>query len=877
VTLWHIAAEHSAATVELLPAFDYKLGWIAGLLAMVGGYALFPAIERVRSAPSNAVRRAWLFGGALTMSIGFWGMHWMAMVGFQLPTGFGYNPWIAIAGLLPAALGCAAAIHVLAAPNSTLPRLLAGALVLAIGMAAMQFSALDAFEGDVIVQYDPVKLATSLVLGYGFSFCALYTNLVLSRRAGKDLVSRLAGSTVIGVAMLAVHFSGLAAVHFHDNPALISAGASGAPAFLIPAITFAVVVVVSAFALGSIIDARLDAALGAMRDSEARHRAASETMLDAHLITDAKGIIRFANPAAERMFGYTAAELLGQPIELIIAKTKPDAQRAAVRPAFTAGHRQIFADGARRKDGSPFPVEVCISEFNAGGERHYSGVMRDLTHSWAADTQMRRLAAAMEHAGEAIAILDADHVICYVNPQYERQTGFTADEVIGHKPGRNVARPDAYNGLWETVSRGETWTGQIRSRRRDNSMYDEELTVAPVLDADGRIAAYVAIIRDISQRVAAERERARLAEALEHASDVIEILDGQGAIIYVNPAYEKRTGHALSEIRGSRPEAVLDYSRDQAAYDDMRRTIALGRPWTGLLRSVDFEGRLVDEEVSVTPMRNSQGEVHSYVVVKRDVTERRALEAQLQSAQKLEAFGLLAGGIGAEIDTPVRQLGESLRLVSAAFDAPVSRNNDDHAQRLRATATTALATVAECVERISLLAKGMRDIAAPVKSAAGLDLNRAIETMVTLSAGEWRPVAELRTELDPTLPPVNCVASDINMVVLNVIVNAAHAIGEKAGGRGLITVATRRLDNAAEIRISDTGTGIAAEIRERIFDPRFTTKGAGKGTGIGLALTHEVIVRQHGGSIGLESEPGVGSTFILRIPLDPATSAAAAA
>jgi PAS domain S-box-containing protein len=872
VNIWQFTAEHGPTTVELLPAFDYKLGWIAGLLAMTGGYALFPAIERVRSAGGAAARRLWLAGGALTMSIGLWGMHWMAMVGFQLPTQFGYEAWIGVASLLPATLGCAGAIHVLAATDPSPLRLLSGTAVLAFGISAMQFVAFEAFQGDVILLYDPAQLGIALLLVFGFAFCALYANLILSRHSGGSLVGRLIGSLVIAVAMLAVHFSGLAAVHFHDNPAIASNGPSGPTAFLIPAIVVAVVMVVGAFWLGSVLDARLDAALDALRDSEARHRAAFETLLDAHFITDDRGIIQYANTAAERIFGYPAAEMLGQRISMLISEPLGRRGRRSdepVRPPVIAGQRGVFADGCRRKDGSNFPVEICINEFMAGGKRHYSGLIRDLSQSWAADQQMRRLAAAMEHAGEAIAILDADHVIRYVNPQYERQTGYSREEVVGRKPGRNAGNDATYEQLWETVNRGETWTGRLRSRRADGSHYDEQLTVAPVHDADGRISTYVAILRDMSQQLATERQQARLAEAVEHASDVIEILDAQGGIVYVNPAYEKRTGHLLEDVRGSRPEAVIDFSRDQAAYDEMRRTIAMGQPWRGLLRGIDFQGRLIDDDVSVTPVRDERGGIHSYVVVKRDVTEKRALEAQLQRAQKLEAVALLAGGIADEVDAPARQLAGALHLIAAAANGRDSR--------LPTAIAGEMANCAESLARIREIATALRDLASPALVRTGLNLNRAIQSAITLAASEWRRTAELRTDLDASLPPINCVASDIHMVILNMIVNAAHAIGEKGAGAGLITISTRLLADCAEIRVSDNGTGIDAEIRERIFDPAFTTKPAGKGSGFGLAFAQEVIVREHGGSISLESEPGVGSTFVLRIPLSRSASGAAAA
>jgi signal transduction histidine kinase len=168
----------------------------------------------------------------------------------------------------------------------------------------------------------------------------------------------------------------------------------------------------------------------------------------------------------------------------------------------------------------------------------------------------------------------------------------------------------------------------------------------------------------------------------------------------------------------------------------------------------------------------------------------------------------------------------------------------------------------------------MKDFSHPATERTPLDINRAMASTATVASNEWKYVAELRTDFDPDLPQVPVMPGDFNQVVLNMIVNAAHAIGDVVGdganGRGIITLATRRVDDWAEIRISDTGCGMTPEIAARIFDPFFTTKAVGKGTGQGLAITHNVVVDKHGGTIRVESKPGAGTTFIIRLPLDTA-------
>ena len=150
-----------------------------------------------------------------------------------------------------------------------------------------------------------------------------------------------------------------------------------------------------------------------------------------------------------------------------------------------------------------------------------------------------------------------------------------------------------------------------------------------------------------------------------------------------------------------------------------------------------------------------------------------------------------------------------------------------------------------------------------------MDLNGAIETTLTVAGNEFKYVADVETDFGD-LPPVTCHAGDVNQAILNIIVNASHAIGDvvkDTGDRGRIVVRTRQEEDSVVVRISDSGGGIPVEVRDRIFDPFFTTKEVGKGTGQGLAIARSVVVEKHGGEIGFESEIGKGTTFVIRLPI----------
>jgi signal transduction histidine kinase len=266
----------------------------------------------------------------------------------------------------------------------------------------------------------------------------------------------------------------------------------------------------------------------------------------------------------------------------------------------------------------------------------------------------------------------------------------------------------------------------------------------------------------------------------------------------------------------------------------------------------------------------------------------------------------LAGGIAHEINSPVQYVGENLGFlresvaelgqvlskyklltdtaqsegllpnevaeVNAALDAA---NLEFLRQEMPASIDQSL----EGIERISEIVRAIREFSYPdAKEKTAIDINHAIATTLTVANNQIKYVADVETDFDTSLPPISCFPGEFNQAILNLLVNAAHAIEATASDdKGRITLTTRNLENQVEIRVSDTGTGIPNAIRKKIFDPFFTTKEPGKGTGQGLAICHAIITKKHGGTINVESEPGQGTTFIICLPMEgPGSSPATA-
>ncbi len=280
----------------------------------------------------------------------------------------------------------------------------------------------------------------------------------------------------------------------------------------------------------------------------------------------------------------------------------------------------------------------------------------------------------------------------------------------------------------------------------------------------------------------------------------------------------------------------------------------------------------------------------------RDVTRQKQLQAELSQAQRLEAVGQLAAGIAHEINTPTQYIGDNTRFLGDAFE-DIRRSlallerlvaSDDPPppgilEQLR-TATRAadlpylvkeipraIEQSLEGVEHVSKIVRAMKEFSHPGgEDKTSVDLNRMIESTLTVCRNEWKYVADVVTDFDPALPLVPCVQAELNQAILNMIINAAHAIQEKVGEtgeKGTITVRTRRNGDAVDILIEDTGAGIPEPLRLKIFDLFFTTKPVGKGTGQGLTLAQSIVVERHGGKIECQSKEGEGTVFTIRLPL----------
>jgi PAS domain S-box-containing protein len=368
--------------------------------------------------------------------------------------------------------------------------------------------------------------------------------------------------------------------------------------------------------------------------------------------------------------------------------------------------------------------------------------------------------------------------------------------------------------------------------------------------------------------------RRRLIAAIEQTSESVMITTPQGTILYVNPAFEQVTGYSRAEAIGQNPRILRSGKHEAAFYREFWATLKAGQIWRGHFINRKKEGSLYTEATIVTPVRDERGNIVNYVALRRDVTRELQLEEQYRQAQKMEAVGRLAGGVAHDFNNLLTAIMGYIGLALEALppDSPV---NPD-LQGIQKTSERAANLTRQ------LLAFARRQIV----ELRVIDLNELILNMDKMLRRLISENIELVTLPAPALGRIKADPSQIEQVLLNLVVNACDAMPE--GGKLILETANVRLDNHEVhqqtevipgeyimLAVSDTGVGMSEEVKQHIFEPFFTTKGESKGTGLGLATCFGII-SQSGGYIHVYSEPGQGATFKVYLPRVTETVAASA-
>ena len=531
--------------------------------------------------------------------------------------------------------------------------------------------------------------------------------------------------------------------------------------------------------------------------------------------------------------------------------------------------------------------------------------LRDITERKKNEAELKAKTAFLEAQANAsidgILVVDENGKRLLINRRLVELFGVpreilkdTDDEhLLRHVLGL-VADPETFQARIKYLNDHAVETSRDEIEFKDGRVFDRYS--AAVIDKDWNYFGRIWSFRDITDRKRNERVLGQLSAAVEQSPVIVVITDLAGNITYVNPKFTESTGYQLDEVLGKNPRILNSGHSPKEMYQELWSNIRKGNSWRGEFRNKKKNGELYWESATITPIFDLSGAITSFLAIKEDISERRAMESELRQAQKLEGIGQLAAGTAHEINTPAQFVTDNLTFLLESWESakPVlDQYRKTMNEVLAKVAPEAAAFLAKAQQgcdlefiaeevpraieqsldgarRVAGIVRAMKEFSHPDSAEkSDTDLNKGILSTITVARNEWKYVAEMETDLDESLPPVFCYPGEVNQVILNLVVNAAHAIKDKVkdGELGKIKVCTRNRGDMVEIGVSDTGMGIPETIQNRIYEPFFTTKEVGKGTGQGLSFAHSVVVKKHQGKIRFETEAGRGTTFFLELPI----------
>jgi PAS domain S-box-containing protein len=626
----------------------------------------------------------------------------------------------------------------------------------------------------------------------------------------------------------------------------------------------------------------------ALRASEEQYRAMFNASTDALVLRDAEFRIVDVNAAYEAMSGKPRAEVIGLADLTLTRDSSVAVARRDLHDQAIAGEPLFFEADGLRPDGTPFVLEVRGLPMRYRGEPHVLYAGRDVTDAKLAERALRaseeQYRSIFNAATDSLVLRDAEFRVVDVNRAYEALSGRSRAEVIGvHEVTMSdPARAAQIRALHERALAGENVQWEARARRKNGEPFDIEVRGVPTLHQGRPHVLYIG--RDITERKRAE-EALRASEAQYRAifnatTDALMLRSADFRIVDVNAAYEAMSGYSRAEVVG---RASLTFSAE--ANTASRRALH-ERSLAGEAVRFEVEGRRKDGGTFITEVRAvpiSHGGRPHVLQIAQDITERKraeaereALEAQLRQSQKMEAIGQLSGGIAHDFNNILQGILGNLVLAGERQ----AELGDERLGRYLARAEQSAQRARDLIRQMLTFSRGQsgerRAVAPAVLAQDALRLLRP-----TLPA-----TIALETQLDEHLPAALVDPVQLEQVLLNLCINARDAME----GTGRIAVAAR----AAEVRdavcascrqrvggrflefsVRDSGPGIAAGVRDRMFDPFFSTKEVGKGSGMGLAMVHG-IVHQHGGHVLVDDGAAGGAEFRVLLGWPAARGAAAA-
>ena len=375
----------------------------------------------------------------------------------------------------------------------------------------------------------------------------------------------------------------------------------------------------------------------ALIESEMKYRAFFENSMDAILLTNSNGKTLSANQAACDMFGYTEEELIKLGKEGIedITDLRLSALLAERKLKGKAQGEVSFI----RKDGSRFPAEISTTIIQSTGELSRSSmIIRDITERKNIQNKIKFHAELLNNVGKAVIATDLRFHVTYWNDEARKIYGWSAEEAMGQFIVDLIhieASNEQVSELMSTISQGETWSGELQVKRKDDRRFLAEVTEAPILDYNGQLTGMIGISSDITERKQAEEALLKLSSAVEQTIDTIVITDRNGTIEYVNKAFEEITGYSMEETVGQTPRILKSGFKDQSYYESMWKTIVAGNVFCDEVVNIKKNGELFYEQKTISPIFDKNGVITHFVGTGVDLSRQKRTEQALIESEEL--------------------------------------------------------------------------------------------------------------------------------------------------------------------------------------------------------------------------------------------------
>jgi PAS domain S-box-containing protein len=484
---------------------------------------------------------------------------------------------------------------------------------------------------------------------------------------------------------------------------------------------------------------------------------------------------------------------------------------------------------------------------------------------WKSEKKYRTL---LETTSEGWWLLNSEHKTIEINQSLCNMLGYSEKEILGKTPFDFVDDENRKVFVEQTSKIPTTHhrSYEITLKKKNGEDLRAHFNASTIRDESGDVQGSFALITDITERKQTQKERDRLVIAIEQVAESVFITDRDGVIQYVNPAFERLTGYSRKDVIGQNPRILKSGKHDTFFYKEMWNTLIRGDAWHGRFINKKKDGSLYEAEATISPILDEQGKITNFMSIKRDVTHEIKLEKQLVQAQKMEAIGTLAGGIAHDFNNILSAIMGYSEL--ALIEVPKEKKLYDNVQKVLYASHRAK----DLVQQILTFSRKSEEKKAPVQ------ISHLVKEALKFLRSSIPTTIEIREKIAGEIGIINANPTQMYQVIMNLCTNASYAM-QKGGGILEVSLKNIDLDSHSAVQypdidpgkylrltVSDTGKGIAPEIIERIFEPYFTTKEKGVGTGMGLSIVHG-IVKDHGGMVTVYSEPGKGSTFYVYIPL----------